>query len=250
MPANEDVSPDLSFGRHPVYGIVAADPRLAASTWVLRGFDFHPMPGQPTLYALAEQEHDAARRTTRAVELLRRSGYRVGVDPTLAPSLATEAGPALVRAPFGAPDVAFAEHPQFGIIAAVDDQASDRAALALVENGWGLHPSLDVYTLPGTTSREKALEKVANVTLDAQRSGLQVAVQPRLAQDVAAHHRPAPVPPEPRERRQRALRSSSVSAAALAGSPAQAGLPDKAPVVSPTAAVRPVDPRVAFSRDR
>ncbi|MGW9421741.1 hypothetical protein ACWGSU_10220 [Streptomyces koyangensis] len=250
MPANEDVQPDLSFGRHPVHGIVAADPKLAASNWVLKGFDFHPVPGQATLYALADQEQDGARRTTRAVELLRKSGYQVDVDPALALASDAGAGPAPGRVPFGAPDVAFAEHPPFGIIAAVDDRASGSAELALAGNGWDLHPSLDVYTLPAATSREMALEKVANVTVGLQRSGVQVAMQPRLAQDVAERHHPASDPAEPRERHQSAPRASSISAAALAASPARAGLQEKAPVSAPTAAVRPVDPRIAFSRDR
>ncbi|MBZ6310046.1 hypothetical protein KVH08_35725, partial [Streptomyces olivaceus] len=53
MPSHYDVLPDLAFGHHPVHGIVAANPKnLAASTWMLRGFDFHPVPDQPTLYAL------------------------------------------------------------------------------------------------------------------------------------------------------------------------------------------------------
>ncbi|WP_371626586.1 hypothetical protein OG245_30630 [Streptomyces sp. NBC_01116] len=50
MPSHYDVLPDLAFGHHPVYGIVAANPKnLPASTWMLKGFDFHPVPDQPTL---------------------------------------------------------------------------------------------------------------------------------------------------------------------------------------------------------
>jgi len=42
-----------------------------------------------------------------------------------------------------------------------------------------------------------------------------------------------------------------IRATALAASPARAGLPDKAPVPAPAAdaAARPVDPRIAFSRN-
>ncbi|MEU6463636.1 hypothetical protein [Streptomyces sp. NPDC046976] len=67
--------PDVAVGRHPDYGIVAANPKqLAASTWMLKGFDFHPIPGHPTLYALANQDRDGIGRTTRTVDLLRRAG--------------------------------------------------------------------------------------------------------------------------------------------------------------------------------
>ncbi|MFD5028241.1 hypothetical protein [Streptomyces sp. NPDC058373] len=184
-----------------------------------------------------------ARRTTRAVELLRKSGYQVDVDPALAPSPTVETGPTPERVPFGAPDVAFAEHPQFGVIAAVDDRAFGRTVLALVENGWDLHPSLDIYMLPAATDREEALGRVANATVALQGSGIEVAVHPRLAQDIAARHRPAPLQAEPRERSQGAPRASSVSAVALAASPTRARRPGKTPVpdpVAPAVAVRPV----------
>ncbi|MFH9734402.1 hypothetical protein [Streptomyces sp. NPDC017260] len=254
MPSHYDVLPDLSFGHHPVYGIVAANPKnLAASTWMLKGFGFHPVPDVPTLYVMANQERDGQGRTTRAVELLRKAGYRVDVDAAFDPSLAPDAAPARDRGPLGEPDVAFAEHPQLGIVAAIDDRASGLTGLALVEHGWRHDSSLDIYTLPATTGRDEALGKVAGATLALHRSGVQVAVQPRLAQDVAARPHPAPVSAASRERGQGTPRTSPISAAALAASPARAGLPGKAPVaapVIPAAAVRPVDPRIAFSRDR
>lgn len=87
MPSHYDVLPDLAFGHHPVHGIVAANPKnLAASTWMLKGFDFHPVPDQPTLYALADQNRDGHGRTSRAIELLRKAGYQVDVDAALDPA--------------------------------------------------------------------------------------------------------------------------------------------------------------------
>ncbi|MCV2458235.1 hypothetical protein OEB94_02900 [Streptomyces sp. ICN988] len=254
MPDHYDATPDLAFGHHPVYGIVVANPKnLAAGTWMLKGFDFHPVPEQPTLYALANQSRDGQGRTARAIELLRKAGYRVAVDIALDPALAPGTAPVRDRGPLGEPDVAIAEHPQLGIVAALDDRASGLTGLALVEHGWRHNPSLDIYTLPATTGRGKALGKVADATLALHRSGLQVAVQPRLAQDVAARPRLAPASAAPRERDRIRPRASPISAVALAASPALAGLPGKAPVpapVAPAAAVGPVDPRIAFSRNR
>ncbi|MFE9826702.1 hypothetical protein ACFYSH_32025 [Streptomyces sp. NPDC005791] len=254
MPSHYDVLPDLAFGHHPVYGIVAANPKnLTASTWMLKGFDFHPVPDQPTLYALAHQERDGHGRTSRAVELLRKAGYRVDVDAALDPSLASDAAPARTRGALGEPDVAFAEHPQLGIVAAIDDRASGLTGLALVEHGWRHNPILDIYTLPVTTGRDEALGKVAGATLTLHWSGVQVAVHPRLAQDVAARPRPAAATTSSPVRGQDTPRASPVSAAALAASPARAGLPGKplAPApVTPSATARPVDPCIAFSRPR
>ncbi|MEK8142328.1 hypothetical protein NKH18_07010 [Streptomyces sp. M10(2022)] len=49
----------------PDYGIVAANPKqLAANTWMLKEFYFHPVPDQPTLYALADQRRDGQGRAT------------------------------------------------------------------------------------------------------------------------------------------------------------------------------------------
>ncbi|MEU2238300.1 hypothetical protein ABZ572_02715 [Streptomyces sp. NPDC018338] len=246
----EELLPDVAVGRHPDYDIIAANPKyLAASTWMLERLDFRPIPGEPTLYALADQQRDGQSRATRAVALLRNAGFQVDADAEVNPSLVTEASPAPSRAPLGEPDVAFAEHPQLGIVAAIDSRASGLTGRALVEHGWQHDPRQDIYTLHAATSRDEALGKVADATLDLQRSAVQVAVQPRLAQDVVAHHRPAPTASH--ERIQGALpRSSPITAAALAASPALAGLPGKPSVPAPVAAARPVDPRIAFSRDR
>ncbi|MFD4949414.1 hypothetical protein ACFWNT_44775 [Streptomyces sp. NPDC058409] len=256
MPTHYDSLPDIAVGRHPDYGIVAANPKqLAASTWMLKGFDFHPVPDQPTLYALADQQRDGQGRATRAVALLRKAGYQVGVDAVFDPSLASGATPARARSPRIDPDVAFAEHPQLGCVAATSDQSSALGGrLILEEHGWRLNPNLDIYTLPITTDRSEALEKVASATVSMHRSDLQVAVQPRLAQDVAARRPPAPATAVRNERSQGfTAHKFPISDAALAASPARAGLPGKAPVPAPAAsapAARPVDPRIAFSRNR
>ncbi|MFD5654055.1 hypothetical protein [Streptomyces sp. NPDC127039] len=254
MPSHYDVLPDLAFGHHPVHGVVAATPKnLAASAWMLRGFDFHPVPDQPTLYALADRDRDGQARTTRAVELLRKAGYRVDVDAALDPAIAPDTEPVRDRGPFDEPDVAFADHPQLGVVAAINDRVSGLSGLALVEHGWRHDSDLDIYTLPATTDRVETLSRVADATLALRRSGLQVAVQPRLAEEVTARPLPAAAPVVSRERGRLPARASPISAAALAASPARAVIPGKAPTPAsavPVAAVRPVDPRIAFSRDR
>ncbi|MEV5161939.1 hypothetical protein [Streptomyces sp. NPDC053728] len=254
MSTHYDSLPDVAIGRHPDYGIVAANPKhLAASAWMLKG-DFHPVPDQPTLYALAEQQRDGQGRATRAVTLLRDAGYQVDVDATFDPSLASEATADLDRPPRMVPDVAFAEHPQLGIIAATDDHSSALGGrLILEEHGWRHNPALDIYTLPITTARSEALGKVADATLSMHRSDLQVAVQPSLTQDVAARRPPAPATAARPDHDWGFTRASPVSAAALAASPARDGLPAKTPVPAPTAsapAARPVDPRIAFALNR
>ncbi|MET8412041.1 hypothetical protein ABZV34_28730 [Streptomyces sp. NPDC005195] len=256
MPTPEhDPLPDLAVGRHPDFGIVASNPKqLAASAWMLRGFDFHPVPDHPNLYALANQQRDGQGRATRAVALLRKAGYRVDVDAALGPSPASGPAPARDRPPRVEPDVAFAEHPQLGVVAATADGSSALGGrLILEEHGWRHNPSLDIYTLPITTDRSEALDKVAAATLAMHRADLQVAVQPLLAQDVAAHRSPTPTTAARHEHSQDfTTHKFPISAAALAASPALAGLPSKAPVAAPTAgaAARPVDPRIAFSRNR
>jgi hypothetical protein len=257
MPAPEhDPLPDVAVGRHPDFGIVAANPKqLAASTWMLKGFDFHPVPDHPNLYALANQQHDGQGRATRAVALLRKAGYRVDVDAAFDRSLTSGPAPAHDRPPRVEPDVAFAEHPQLGVVAATADGSSALgSSLILEEHGWRHNPSLDIYTLPITTDRSEALGKVATATLAMHRSGLHVAVQPLLAQDVAARHSTAPTTAA-RHQRSQGLTTHKLpmSAAALAASPARAGLPGKAPVAADATsgpAVRPIDPRIAFSRNR
>ncbi|MFC9734877.1 hypothetical protein ACFWGM_02370 [Streptomyces roseolus] len=252
----EELLADVTVGRHPDYGIVAANPKnLPAGTWMLERLDFRPVPGEPSLYALTDQQRDGQGRATRAVELLRNADFRVDADAVFDPSLAPGARPALSRVPLGEPEVAFAEHPQLGIIAALDDRASGITAIALLGHGWRHDPRLDIYTLPASTGRDEALGKVADATLDLYRSDVRVAVHPRLAQEVANRRAaPAPHPSPDRDRDQRAgAHRSPISAAALASSPAVAGLPGKRSVAAPAipvTAAQPVDPRIAFSRNR
>ncbi|MFD8298816.1 hypothetical protein ACFV13_21625 [Streptomyces bauhiniae] len=248
MPSHYDVLPDLAFGHHPDHGIVAANPKnLASSSWMLERLDFRPIPEQPTLYTLGDQHQDGAGRTARAVALLRRIGYQVEVDATLDPALDTgqDRFPRLRSG--GAPDIAFAEHPHLGVVAATDEHASGFGSLILEEHGWRLDPSLDIYTLPVTTNRDEALAKVARATATMHLSDVRVAVHPGLAQDVLARSG------APYSANQiRAAQPPSTSAAALATSPARTGLPGNAPTPAPVepAAIRPVDPRIAFSRPR
>ncbi|WP_055525496.1 hypothetical protein [Streptomyces graminilatus] len=258
MPTPEhDPLPDIAFGRHPDFGIVASNPKqLAASAWMLKGFDFHPIPDHSNLYALANQQRDGQDRATRAVALLRKAGYRVDVDAAFDPSLASVPAPARDRPPRAEPDVAFAEHPQLGVVAATADGSSALGGrLILEENGWRHNPSLDIYTLPITTDRGQALGKVAQATVALHRADLQVAVQPALVPDITARRPPAPSAAARHERSPDVAprRFPVMNAAALAASPARAGLPGKPPVPTPAASVpvsRPVDPRVAFSRTR
>ncbi|WP_326657786.1 hypothetical protein [Streptomyces sp. NBC_00385] len=255
MPTHYDSLPDIAVGRHPDYGIVATSPKqLDASTWMLKVLDFHPVPDQPTLYTLANQLQDGQGRATRAVALLRRAGYQIDVDAAFDPSLASNTAPARER-PHTDPDVAFAEHPQLGIVAATSDHSSSPdGRIILEDHGWRLNPDLNIYTLPVASDRSVALERVASATVSIHRSDLQVAVEPCLAQDVATRRRPAPARASHRERNQGSTTAKyPMSSAALAASPARTGLPGKAPVQrqdATPAAVRPVDPRIAFSRPR
>jgi hypothetical protein len=255
MPPSENPLPDIAVGRHPDFGIVATNPQhLAAGAWMLRGFDFHPVPGHPGLYALAAQERDGVGRANRAVDLLRRANYRVQADAEFdTVPAASEPVPAVIPQRIE-PDVAFADHPGLGIVAAATDGAVAGAQL-LEEHGWQHHPGLNIYVLPPATGRDQALGQVAQATAAMHRADLHVAVQPALARDIAGRRPPAPTRPAPRERGPDAVtrRLPSLSAAALAASPARASRPATPPVPAPAAPApgpRPVDPRVAFSRTR
>ncbi|MDT0464755.1 hypothetical protein [Streptomyces gibsoniae] len=257
MPApDHDSLPDITIGHHPAHGIVATSPKqLAASTWMLRGFDFHPVPGHPALYALADQQRNGQGRATRAVALLRKAGYQVDTDAAFDPSLAPGATPARARPPHVDPDVAFAEHPQLGIVAATSDHSSALGSRLVLEgHGWRHNPSLDIYTLPITIDRNEALGKVAHATLSMHRSHLQVAVQPLLAQAVAARHPAAPATAARHEHSQGFTNHTfPISTAALTTSPTNADLPGKKTLASPatyTPAARLADPCAAQSRNR
>ncbi|MYQ47582.1 hypothetical protein GTW40_21450 [Streptomyces sp. SID4985] len=170
-----DQLPDVVVGRHPDYGIVATNPKqLPASTWMLNRLDFHPVPGHDSLYALSDQHRDGQGRAAQAVALLRRSGYQVDVDVALDPSLDSEPDRFRRLRAEGDPDVAFAEHPHLGVVAATDDQAPAIGSRILEEHCWRLNPILDVYTLPVTTDRSEALAKVALATAAMQQSDVLV----------------------------------------------------------------------------
>jgi hypothetical protein len=222
---------------------------------MLKGFDFHPVPHHPNLYALANQKRDGEGRATRAVALLRKAGYRVDVDAVFDTSLTSGPAPASGRPSRVEPDVAFAEHPQLGGVAATADGSSALGGpLILKEHGWRHNPSLDIYTLPTTTDRSEVLERIATATLAMHRADLQVAVQPLLAQNIATRRSLAPTTAAHHQRVQGfTTHRSPMSAAALATSPARAGLPSEAPVAAPASsapAFHSVDPHVSFSRNR
>lgn len=243
MPApDHDPRPDIAVGHHPDHGIVAANPKqLAASTWMLKRLDFHPVPGHPTLYALADQQRDGQGRATRAVALLRKVGYEVDADTAFDPS-PTSAPPGVRHQPPRAePDIAFAEHPRLGIVASAGHHFSATGGrLALLDEGWRHDPNAGVYTLPTAIGRTEALKKVANVTSSMHQSGLRAVVEPLLAQDLASYRQPACALAAPRKRGHgRTTDEFSISVAALAVSPARTGLADKAPVPAPATPASP-----------
>lgn len=170
----------------------------------LKRLDFRPVLGEPTPYALTSRQRDGQDRATRAVALQRNAGVRVDTDAVFNSSLVPDAGPAPGPAPLGEPDVAFAEHPRLGIVAAIDSRASGLIGLALLDHGWRHDPRLDVYTLPAATGREEALGKVAGATLALHRSGVQVrsAAPPRPGRSGPAT---APHPRRPRPATDRAV---------------------------------------------
>ncbi|QKW53613.1 hypothetical protein [Streptomyces buecherae] len=150
MPSpDHDAVPDIALGHHPDHGIVAANPkRLAAGAWLLEGFGFRPVPGEPTLYALTTQQNDGSSRATQTVALLRKAGYQVHTDAAFEPALVTVTAPVKDRPLLMEPDIAFAEHPQLGIVAAIDDRPSALGGGPILEeHGWRHSPPLDIYLL-------------------------------------------------------------------------------------------------------
>ncbi|MFE2596039.1 hypothetical protein ACFXCZ_05985 [Streptomyces sp. NPDC059396] len=247
--------PDIAIGHHPQYGITAANPkRLPAGQWMLERLDFRPVPGHPTLYALNDQARWGQDRATRAVAYLRRAGYRVDADAAFEPLTDRRPAPRHDRPARVEPDVAFAEHPQLGIIAATADDDARIGGQPLEEHGWRHNTRLDIYTLPATTDRSEALGKVTQATVAMQRAGLQVALHPRLAQEIAARRPSAPTTAARNERGQGLTATASrVSTVARAAGPARVGLPAKPPLPAPgvpAPMARPVDPRIAFTRNR
>ncbi|MCG7523035.1 hypothetical protein MHW47_01020 [Streptomyces sp. OfavH-34-F] len=180
MPTHYDTLPDIAVGHHPLHGIVAANPTQGPDIeQALQHHGFHHVPGQPTLFALADQQRDGHGRTLRAISALRAAGYLIDVDAGFDPTPADTG-----------PDIAFVEHDGLGIIAATGPPFSERESRRLLEeHGWSLDSRLGVYSLPAATERSEALARVAAATVAVSRSGLQAAVEPGLARDVTARHR-------------------------------------------------------------
>ncbi|MBM9508002.1 hypothetical protein [Actinacidiphila acididurans] len=225
--------PDVVVGRHPDLGIVATSPKHLAADALLKGAGFRPVSGRPDLYALADQGHDGNDRASRAVAALREAHYKVDADDALAPWQTSRAGGSPDQPPRIDPDIAFAEHPELGIVAATSDLCTVRGRQLLEEHGWRQHPSLDIHTLPPAIGRREALDNVAHAVLAMHRTGLQVAAQPTLARDVSKRHATEP---------------STTARLAQGVQPTSFGLPGKPPAAAP--APSPVDPRIAFSRSR
>ncbi|MEE1786904.1 hypothetical protein PUR71_28955 [Streptomyces sp. SP17BM10] len=243
--------PDVAIGRHPDHGIVADLPtQSAAAQWMLERLEFQRVPGHPTLYALTDQHREPADRTAFAVKLLNGAGYRV--DTGLAPAAGPAAEPARTRTaapapprhpdPDPGPDVAFAEHPRLGVVAAVGGSQPLSPAVFLEVDGWRHHQALDIYLAPPAATPAQSLDAVARTTVALQRGNYQVALQPQLAEAVAARRAPAD--------QAFTTHKFRVNEAALAKSPAaRSASPAKSavPTAPPPAAV---DPRIAFARAR
>ncbi|MFB7620050.1 hypothetical protein [Kitasatospora sp. NPDC056181] len=243
------VLPDVAVGRHPDHGIVAALPtRSAAAQWMLERLDFQRVPGHPDLYALTNQHHEATERAAWAVKLLTGAGYCVEADMSLTPDGSTgevraQARPGADPQPDPGPDVAFAEHPQLGIVAAVGGNQPLSPAVFLEVDGWRWNRDLDIFLPPPVTNRAEALDAVARSTLELRRGSYQVAMQPQLAEAVAANRAPL--------HQAFATHKFHVDDDAVAQRPSHRPVatasPATVPAGPPPAAV---DPRVAFARAR
>lgn len=246
--------PDIAIGRDPELGICAANPRqLAGADFMLERLGFQRVADSKVMYALADQHLDGQARAATAVDLLRRAGYAVHAGSGLDPEPASTRWMVNGRTE---PDVAFAEHPKLGVVAATADtiNAVERGGAILEAHGWSFSHELDVYTLPAATERGEAFGKLARATAAMQRAGdLQVAVQPQLA-EAATRGTPAPAPAARHENAQGfTTHRFPLNAAALAASPARTGVPGKPPAAEPSTSIpaaRPVDPRIAFARNR
>ncbi|MFJ3791501.1 hypothetical protein [Kitasatospora sp. NPDC090091] len=251
MPAETPSAlPDVAIGRHPDHGIVAALPtQSAAAQWMLERLEFQRIPGHPSLYALTDQQREAPERAAWAIKLLNGAGYRVDADAALAPSAAVEQARARAGAPSPrgqepdpGPDVAFAEHPRLGVVAAVGGHQPLSPAVFLEVDGWRWNRDLDIYLPPPVTNRAEALDAVARSTLSLRRGHYQVAMQPELAEAVAANRAPL--------HQAFTTHKFRVDEASLAKSPAARPTSTTKAILTagpPTAAV---DPRVAFARAR
>lgn len=104
--------PHVVIGRHPDHGIVATNPaQHHVVDWYFERCNFSRVPGHPFLYAFDGPPGTEATRTQAMVGLMRRAGFTVEADLAMPPN-----EPA--RGTGFTPDVAFAEHPQLGLVAA------------------------------------------------------------------------------------------------------------------------------------
>ncbi|MFF2078573.1 hypothetical protein ACFVXG_27935 [Kitasatospora sp. NPDC058162] len=250
MPAAEPTQlPDVAIGHHPSHGIVASLPTQSpAAEWMLQRLDFQRLPGNPKLFTLTDQHREAPERAAWAAKLLTGAGYHVDTDMALAPvntgtqeqtqARTAAAEPTPSHQPDAGPDVAFAEHPSLGIVAAVNDDLPFNPGIFLETDGWRRHRDLDVYFPPAGT-RAESLDVVAHTVKGLRRGNFQVALEPRLAEDVAAHRAEV--------RQAFTTRKFRVDEAALKGP-----TPQPAPAAALGAGRPPVavDPRIAFARAR
>ncbi|WP_441245290.1 hypothetical protein [Kitasatospora sp. McL0602] len=252
MPAEApDSLPHVTLGHHPDHGIVAALPtQSAAAQWFLERLEFQPVPGHRSLYALTDQHREPTERAAWAAKLLNGAGYRVDTDLALTPKAASQPARKQVDAPVQpparevdtGPDVAFAEHPRLGVVAAVGGSQPLSPAVFLEVDGWRHHRELDIYLAPSAGGRAESLDAVAHTTVALQRGNYQVAMQPELAEAVAARRAPAPEAFTTHRFR--------VDEAVLAKSPAARSVTTANAAVPTGPPPAAADPRVAFARAR
>lgn len=236
MPASPH--PDVVVGRHPDHGVVAANPsQHHVVDWYLEHLGFRPAPDDPGLHVLDCPPAEAITRTADAVGLMRRAGLTVHTDLALEPF-----APDPVRAT--EPEVAFAEHPRHGIIAAISDTGSalDRGAEILLAAGWRYQPDLDVYTLPARLERHAALAVLSDSVRALGQRGHLVAVHPRLASAALLARGTAPTTARPalaRTTNTATLGPGSPNPAPTGRSPALRPAADRPPSTTRTTPPRP-----------
>jgi hypothetical protein len=222
---------------------------MPAASWMLDRLDFRPVSDGATLFALDDQARDGRTRTEQAIATLRMAGYEVDAEAFVHQAVPDPTGP---LRPVVEPDVAFAEHPWLGIVAATTDTpaAATHGKPVLEANGWRYEEGSDIYVLPIAVDRRTALDRLAQaVTTMHHNDDLRVTLQYALAEAVAVRTTStarglAPVDQLP-------VRTFALDTAARATSPALAGRPPSAasPPAAPAAASL-ADPRVAAARTR
>ncbi|MFJ4676845.1 hypothetical protein [Kitasatospora sp. NPDC088783] len=134
------------------------------------------LPGEiPGFFRLCDPERDGEERTRAAVRALRTMGHRVDTEPPF-----DVAGTTLP--PRGQADTAFAQHPDWGIVAAAADGLPIHPGAILSHAGWHYRPGLDLYLAPA--QRGEGLDAVAVAVKRLQRGHYTTAVQPDLAHAV------------------------------------------------------------------